>query len=194
MLRKRVYTDANMYNADFRDEMEECLAHIDDWIKYHTQHTCQHPFTRNPELVVDFDIKDDDLNHPNGIIWQYYFVDHDNKCLFWLKDKETSRWFEDDISGVTSHAHFCKSCLCAISVYIYHVSSSQTISATAGTGESNIFDILFSYSLYHARKHWFYFPIGKRPALDTKHFKELSGLLNFYLTGRSSLTLAVDPR
>jgi hypothetical protein len=194
MLRKRIYTDADMYNAAFRNEMEDCLAHIDDWIKYYTRSTYQHPFPNNHELVVDFDIEDDGLDNTAGFVWQYYFVDHDNKCLFWLKDRETSRWFEDAISGVKSHAHFCKSCLCAISVYIYHVSSSQTISVTAGTGENSISDILFSYSLYRARKHWSYFPVGKRPALDTKHFRELSGLLNFYLMGRPSLTLAVETR
>ena len=57
------------------------------------------------ELVVQ--TRHDDEDGENTVRWEYYYVDHRSRCLFWLFPFEADDYL-GEISGPLSPAHFSK--------------------------------------------------------------------------------------
>jgi len=95
---KRLFTDTDMHNPTFREEMEGFYCYLRQ-IVYVDGLTIP---SRNFDLVLDI--------MPDGdrIQWSYYYACHDTRCLFWLEKYDTT-YITSELDGVESPAHLSAS-------------------------------------------------------------------------------------
>jgi hypothetical protein len=91
---KRIFTDVYMYNDDLREEVLKSAEQLEDELRR------KGPLpTAHYDLVLDVvETKDE------KIIWQYYYVDHNSKTLFWLEPYDMNDLLRD-IPGVKEPGH-----------------------------------------------------------------------------------------
>ncbi|KZV76515.1 hypothetical protein PENSPDRAFT_731113 [Peniophora sp. CONT] len=96
---KRIWTNAYMYEKDYHHEVEECAAYIE-----HNRQNFEHngfSFPADCELVIEITACED---NSAGLLWQYYYVDHAKRSIFWLHD--LLLWKElNAVQGVLSPDH-----------------------------------------------------------------------------------------
>ncbi|KZV67869.1 hypothetical protein PENSPDRAFT_687739 [Peniophora sp. CONT] len=96
---KRAFTEAYLYEEAYLDEVEELVAFL------------QHKLAVTPgvQLPDDYElvaqISHDDQEGEGIIRWEYYYVDHSTRSLFWLFPFEADAYL-GEISGPLSPAHF----------------------------------------------------------------------------------------
>ncbi|KAI0044956.1 hypothetical protein FA95DRAFT_186460 [Auriscalpium vulgare] len=93
-LERRIYTDVDMYNARYREEIERMIYQL---------HICLKEQPLQPEdydLVVDLEPD----GGPEDFAWRYYYVDHKSRTPFWLHHVDMSQHISE-MRGVTSPAH-----------------------------------------------------------------------------------------
>jgi len=71
---------------------------VEKFAKLAYSHACQHSsFPVNVDLVLE-------LVHGETVTARYYFVNHENRCLFWLEDFDATVILRE-CSGVTELSH-----------------------------------------------------------------------------------------
>jgi hypothetical protein len=99
---KRIFTDVYVYDPDLRDEVLEFARLLNEAVLKLDPNVSPWP-TTDYDLVLDIvETKDKE------IVWQYYFVDHNKKTLFWLEHYDMSRLL-NEIPGVTEPGHISES-------------------------------------------------------------------------------------
>lgn len=92
---KRLFTDTDMHDSIFRDEMEDFYQHLQTFLRVEGLFVP----SDNYDLVLDI--------MPFGeeqISWSYYYACHDTRCLFWLETYDAS-YMISELFGVKSPAH-----------------------------------------------------------------------------------------
>jgi hypothetical protein len=118
---QRLFTDADMYNADLREEIEDFYLYLD--IENLTLPS------KDYDLVLDIMPTMD-----QRIQWSYYFACHKARCLFWLDKYDAS----SEICGVESPAHMSASPSFTI-LPLYPLIQVQSIIWRIYTGTSPVF-------------------------------------------------------
>ncbi|KAK7023181.1 hypothetical protein R3P38DRAFT_3537281 [Favolaschia claudopus] len=93
---KRVFTDANLFNADTLTLLNDDMCTVFDFLQAH-----------NVELEPGFDLVLDEFFYDDGSRGcQYYFVNHQDRCVFWMDNVE-SKWFPmtEKVKGISSASH-----------------------------------------------------------------------------------------
>ncbi|KAI0293040.1 hypothetical protein BC826DRAFT_1175831 [Russula brevipes] len=94
----RIFTDVYMYDPELRAEVHEFARLLNEEVLKLVPNVSPWP-TNNYEIVIDIvETKD------NSIVWKYYFVDHNNKILFWVDPYDISSQLYE-IPGVTEPGH-----------------------------------------------------------------------------------------
>ncbi|KAJ7037862.1 hypothetical protein C8F04DRAFT_1090422 [Mycena alexandri] len=93
---KRVFTDANLFDGATLKFMDENVRNVTDFLRVHSIQLAP-----DVDLVLDEYIYDD---QSKGC--QYYFVNHQDRCVFWL-DKAQSEMFDvtQELRGMTDASH-----------------------------------------------------------------------------------------
>ncbi|KAI0247959.1 hypothetical protein BJV78DRAFT_1241392 [Lactifluus subvellereus] len=90
-----IFTDVYMYNRDLRAEINRFAAHLDEQFRGHGSSLDTGPY----DLVLDI------VETTDGeTIWQYYYVDHTRKTLFWL-DPYNMKNLLVEVSGAREPGH-----------------------------------------------------------------------------------------
>ncbi|KAF8068880.1 hypothetical protein FPV67DRAFT_1448735 [Lyophyllum atratum] len=92
---KRIFTDANLYEADMLSQIEANIDTIDEFFRVHNIRRSVHV-----DLVLEL------LRVDGQIDTLYYMVDHSKRCIFFVDDFDASDlpiWYE--LQGVTSPTH-----------------------------------------------------------------------------------------
>ncbi|KAJ7220799.1 hypothetical protein GGX14DRAFT_432111 [Mycena pura] len=94
---KRVFTDANLFDNRLLKFINDYMGDIDDFCRAHGVQLEPHI-----DLVLDEFLYSDDSRG-----CQYYFVNHQKRCVFWL-DETTSNMFSvcSEVNGMSSPSHF----------------------------------------------------------------------------------------
>ncbi|KZV67867.1 hypothetical protein PENSPDRAFT_38700 [Peniophora sp. CONT] len=95
---KHIFTDAYLYLQAYLDEVEELVEHLEQ-IKTQTGVLLPSDY----ELVVQ--ITFDEWEGEESVLWQYYYVHHETRSLFWLQPFHAGDYL-GEISGPVSPAHF----------------------------------------------------------------------------------------
>jgi hypothetical protein len=91
---QRLFTDTDMYNTGWREEMEEFYLYLEKIIR--VKKLTIPSKKKNYDLVLDI------MPTENQTIqWSYYFACHKARCLFWLDKYDAS----STLYGVESPAH-----------------------------------------------------------------------------------------
>ncbi|KZV76516.1 hypothetical protein PENSPDRAFT_422289 [Peniophora sp. CONT] len=96
---KRVWTNTYMYERLYHDEVEECVAYLEECGLALRDDEVALPV--DCELVIDIIAsgRDDDT-----LLWHYYYVDHSSQSIFWLR--RHLLWKEiEDVRGAFSPDH-----------------------------------------------------------------------------------------
>ncbi|KAF7360414.1 hypothetical protein MVEN_00771400 [Mycena venus] len=93
---KRVFTDANLFDSETLKFINDSIRHVKDFLRAHNVH-----LDPGVDLVLDEYIYEDKTKG-----CQYYFVNHQGRCVFWM-DKGDSSLFPvtDELRGMTSASH-----------------------------------------------------------------------------------------
>ena len=100
-LAQKVWTNAYMYDRRYHHEVEDCVAYLD-----HLFHETSPPDGKSVptdyELVIEIASSDTD----DELLWQYYYVEHASRSIFWLEDHLL--WKElEAVKGILSPDHIC---------------------------------------------------------------------------------------
>lgn len=123
---QRLFTDADMYNGQLREEIEDFYLYLGTIIRIENLTL---PSKKNYDLVLDIMPTED-----QRIQWSYYFACHEARCLFWLDRYDAS----SVIHGVESPAHVSASPSFTI-LPLYPLIHVQSIIWRIYTGTSPIF-------------------------------------------------------
>lgn len=99
-----------MHDKILRDEAEHCYSHLQ------TLPEAKELVNSMGECDLVLDIKQDQ----SGFKWFYYYVSHDNRCLFWLEEYHITDMIQT--VGVQSLAH--------ISMFIFLSIITPTLNST----------------------------------------------------------------
>ncbi|THU75194.1 hypothetical protein K435DRAFT_814570, partial [Dendrothele bispora CBS 962.96] len=97
---KKVYTDANILDADVLSEIETAMTKI---FGFCTDAGFMLPSSTN--LVLDVELAE---SPDNDSIYKYYLVDHEYRSIFWLDDLAFDEEFFSicyEVKGVSSSSH-----------------------------------------------------------------------------------------
>jgi hypothetical protein len=95
---KRIFTDVYMYDPDLSAGVHEFARLLDEEVLNLYPNGPPFP-TTDYDLVLDIvETRDKE------VVWQYYFVDHNKKTLFWLERYDMSMLLYD-MPGVTEPGH-----------------------------------------------------------------------------------------
>ena len=95
MRRKRLFTDTDMHNSSFREEIEGFYCYLQNVLRAE-QLTIP---SNNYDLVLDI--------MPIGCTWKqwsYYYACHETRCLFWLDTYDATDMISEAY-GAKSPAH-----------------------------------------------------------------------------------------
>ncbi|VDC02729.1 unnamed protein product [Peniophora sp. CBMAI 1063] len=95
---KRILTDAYLYQQAYLDEVEMLVEHLDWLLKEHSGDT----LPSGCELVIQ--VLFDEWAGERSVLWQYYYIHHETRSLFWLRPFSMSEYL-GEISGSVSPAH-----------------------------------------------------------------------------------------
>ena len=98
---KRVFTDVYMYDPSLRKEIHKSAEELKKKRLDLEDSGISFP-TANYDLVLDIVKTEDEMS-----IYQYYYVDHNNRTLFWLDDYEMKPLL-DGILGVKEPGHISR--------------------------------------------------------------------------------------
>jgi hypothetical protein len=87
-----------MYDPRLREEVKKSVKVLEKKISELARDRIHFP-TDNYDLVLDIVETEDKLTN-----WQYYYVDHNTKTLFWLEPYEINQ----DVPGVKEPSHISK--------------------------------------------------------------------------------------
>jgi hypothetical protein len=93
---KRIFTDVYMYDPNLSVEIHDFAAHLD---RERRRLLGTIDFPTNHDLVLDILTEDDET------IWAYYYVDHENKTLFWLHYYECGDTLLGEVHGAQQASH-----------------------------------------------------------------------------------------
>lgn len=96
---QRIFTDAYLYLPAYIDEVEALVEHLDRLSE--TPSGSLLPSGCELVLQVTFE----EWEGASSVIWQYYYVHHKTRSLFWLRDFEVGEYL-GEILGPVSPAHF----------------------------------------------------------------------------------------
>lgn len=94
---KRIYTEVYLYEAGYFEEVEQFVQYLEDSLRASGETLP----SSNCELVIQIDWDDED----DEVLWSYYYVDHNSRCLFWLNDFEVDHLLYE-VTGSMPPAHF----------------------------------------------------------------------------------------
>ncbi|KZV72130.1 hypothetical protein PENSPDRAFT_371506 [Peniophora sp. CONT] len=77
---KNIWTGTYLYRRRYYDEVEKCASLLEEGRQMLLDKGL--PFPVQYELVIDIDTSEHDENE---ILWQYYYVDHTTRSIFWLR-------------------------------------------------------------------------------------------------------------
>jgi hypothetical protein len=94
-LTQNIFTDVYMYNPNLRAEINTFAAKLDEQFR-----------RRGSSLDTGlYDLVLDIVETTNGkTIWQYYYVDHAKKTLFWLDQYDMKKLLHE-VSGAQEPGH-----------------------------------------------------------------------------------------
>ena len=96
---QRILTDAYLYLPAYMDEVEVLVEHLERL----SDTPIEKPLPPDRELVIQ--ITFDEWEDQKTVLWQYYFVHHETRSLFWLRPFHAGDYLSE-ISGSVSPAHF----------------------------------------------------------------------------------------
>ncbi|VDC00131.1 unnamed protein product [Peniophora sp. CBMAI 1063] len=96
---KRAFTEAYLYEEVYLDEVEALLAYLQQTLQ------CMPGIQLPPDYELVAQVAFEDEDGVKAIRWQYYFVDHRTRCLFWLFPLDADIYLTE-ICGPLSPAHF----------------------------------------------------------------------------------------
>jgi hypothetical protein len=91
---KRIFTDTDMHDPFFRDEIEEFYQYLQVMLRIDQ---LKIP-SNNYDLVLDI------VPIGDRIQWSYYYACHETRCLFWLETYDAD-YMLSEVCGVNSLAH-----------------------------------------------------------------------------------------
>lgn len=87
---QRVFTDANLFDSGRLDFINDQIRIIRDFLRVHNVH-----LSPDVDLVLDEYLYDDGSSG-----CQYYFVNHQGRCVFWM-DHVDSDMFPSELSWIS---------------------------------------------------------------------------------------------
>jgi hypothetical protein len=94
VLLKRIFTDTDMHDPFFRDEIEEFYQYLQKMLRVDQLKI----LSNNYDLVLDI------VPIGGRIQWSYYYAHHGTRCLFWLQNYDATNVLSE-LWGVNSPAH-----------------------------------------------------------------------------------------
>ncbi|KAJ7211360.1 hypothetical protein GGX14DRAFT_450025 [Mycena pura] len=92
----RVFTDANLFDSVRLDFIDTQIHIIRDFLRVHNVH-----LSPDVDLVLDEYLYDDGSSG-----CQYYFVNHQGRCVFWMDHVESDMFsISSELNGITSASH-----------------------------------------------------------------------------------------
>ncbi|KZV69975.1 hypothetical protein PENSPDRAFT_651874 [Peniophora sp. CONT] len=98
---KRIFTEAYIYLPSYLEEVEQLVAYLQQL----SQAQPAAPLPADYELVVQITFDKSEVTGEKGILWQYYYVDHKTRGLFWLRPFEVGEHLIA-VCGEVFPAHF----------------------------------------------------------------------------------------
>ncbi|KZV67868.1 hypothetical protein PENSPDRAFT_754574 [Peniophora sp. CONT] len=96
---KRIFTEACLYLPNYLEEVEQLVIYLQQLL----QAQPAAPPSADYELVVQITFDKSEVE--KGILWQYYYVDHKTRSLFWLRPFEVGEHLTA-VCGEVCPAHF----------------------------------------------------------------------------------------
>ncbi|KAJ6473528.1 hypothetical protein C8R47DRAFT_1294502 [Mycena vitilis] len=94
---KRVFTDANLFDPTMLKFITDNMDRITDFLRAH-----------GVQVAPDVDLVLDEYIYEDGSKGcQYYFVNHQGRCVFWMDKAESDMMFPimNEVNGITSASH-----------------------------------------------------------------------------------------
>ena len=106
-----------MYDPRLREEVKKSIKFLEKKISELARDPIHFP-TDNYDLVLDIVETEDKLTN-----WQYYYVDHNTRTLFWLEPYEINQ----DVPGVKEPSHISKQILSNAPAHVTSLFNQETL-------------------------------------------------------------------